>query len=246
MSESSNQKNFPLRTVKSFVKRSGRVTKSQQKALQEYSKEYGLNENSSWDFKEIFGNNNRVVLEIGFGDGENLCSIAEKYLDVNFVGVEVYEAGVGKALNAVKEKNLTNVRVCSKDIIDILDNCIQDNSLDKVQIFFPDPWHKSAHHKRRLIQAKFVEKLLPKLKENSLIHIATDWDNYFEHIEEVFSNTKLADKFFKYYNLNHRLFNEEILADSYVLNRVETKFERRGIRLGHNIHDVIFKISTVR
>lgn len=244
MSESSNPRSIHLRTVKSFVKRSGRVTKSQQKALNEYSNEYGLNESSNWDFNEIFGNNNRVVLEIGFGDGGNICAMAEKYPEVNFVGVEVYEAGVGKALNTAKEKNLSNIRVCSKDIIDILDNCIQDNSIDKVQIFFPDPWHKSAHHKRRLIQVKFIEKLLPKLKtNNALIHIATDWENYYEHITEVFQDAKLLDKFSKYYNLNKRIFSEELLADSYILNRVETKFERRGIKLGHNIHDLIFKIK---
>lgn len=236
-----SDKNIPLRTVKSFVKRSGRVTKSQQKALDIYSKIYGLTEESSWDFEKIFSNNNRVVFEIGFGDGGNLCSMAEKYPDVNFVGIEVYEAGVGKALNTVYEKKLKNVRVCSKDVIDIIDNCLQENTIDKVQIFFPDPWHKSSHHKRRLIQIKFIEKLIPKLKENALIHISTDWENYFEHISEVFESDSLKNRFIKFYNLNIREFSEEIFLDSVVLNRVETKFERRGIRLGHNIHDLVFK-----
>ena len=164
--------------------------------------------------------------------------MAEKYRDVNFIGVEVHEAGVGRALNLAHTKDLTNIRFCNKDIVDILDNCIVNNSLDKVQIFFPDPWHKSAHHKRRLIQVKFVNLLISKLTKSGLIHIATDWENYYEHIEEVF--TSLDNKFTKQYIKNQRIFPENIYLDNIILNRFETRFERRGIKLGHNIHDLVY------
>lgn len=160
-----------------------------------------------------------VVLEIGFGMGDSLLQMAEENPEVNYIGVEVHRPGVGHLLNRVLENDITNIRVFAEDSIDVLKHCVPAESLDKIQIFFPDPWHKKKHHKRRLIQDDFAALLASRLKPEGVLHIATDWQNYAESIGETFANWRSTD----------------------VPPRVETKYERRGKRLDHEVFDFAFQ-----
>ncbi len=220
-----------IRTIRSFVKREGRLTNGQAKAIDDKWPTMGLmHENGLINFSDVFANNNAVVLEIGFGMGKSLVEMASQNKDQNFIGIEVHRPGVGACLADAGEANIDNLRIYEHDAIEVLADCIADNSLDKVQLFFPDPWHKKRHHKRRIVQQQFVENLRTKLKVGGVFHMATDWENYAEHMLEVM---KMSDKF-------------ENLSDSqdYVPRpefRPLTKFEQRGHRLGHGVWDLMFK-----
>jgi len=216
--------------IRSFVRRQGRMTKAQMNALEMLSSHYLLNISDHFlKTEEIFGNQHPMVFEIGFGMGDSLAKIAEANPSLNFIGVEVHRPGIGALMKQLHEKNITNVKIIEGDAVEILKNRIQDHSLEVVQIFFPDPWPKKRHHKRRLIQKEFVELVVQKLKPNGKFYLATDWQPYAEHMMEVLSacntltNTAGAEN---YTDLSHY--------------RVDTKFEKRGERLGHQIFDLAF------
>tara|TARA_R110000772_G_scaffold30532_13_gene75718 strand:+ start:3282 stop:3974 length:693 start_codon:yes stop_codon:yes gene_type:complete len=219
-----------LRTIKSYVVRGGRLTPSQEKALANYWPEFGLErENGCINAVEIFTNTNPLVFEIGFGMGDSLVQMAKDNPQQNFIGVDVHPPGIGTLLRKLADADITNVRVYQNDAKLVLQECIADNSLDKLQIFFPDPWHKKRHHKRRLIQPEFINRVLPKIKQGGLIHLATDWENYAEQMLEVLEQTadlkNLAEN--GKYSMGH--------------DRPVTKFQRRGEKLGHGVWDLIFK-----
>lgn len=219
-----------LRTIKSYVVRGGRLTPSQQKALQIFWPKFGLErENGLINAVELFGNNNPVVFEIGFGMGDSLSQMAKDNPEQNFIGIDVHPPGVGTLLRKLADDEITNVRVYQDDAKLVLQECIADAALDKLQIFFPDPWHKKRHYKRRLIQADFINNVLVKIKSNGLIHLATDWGNYAEQMMEVLEQTR---------GLENVIGAGEFIAEH---DRPITKFQRRGEKLGHGVWDLIFK-----
>lgn len=221
-----------VRTIRSFVKREGRLTKGQATAIERYWPTVGLTlEHGELSFAEVFGQNNPVTLEIGFGMGHSLVEMASNAPERNFIGIEVHEPGVGACLMAAGEAGVDNLRVFHEDAVEVLQHCIADNSLDCVQIFFPDPWHKKRHHKRRIIQPDFVTLLTQKVTVGGILHLATDWENYAEHMLDVL-NAAPALK-----NLSE--------SGDYVPrpdSRPKTKFERRGEGKGHGVWDLQFRV----
>ncbi len=217
------------RRIRSFVLRQGRVTKGQANALEtqwpQYGVEYGL---QSIDLNALFGRkDSQKILEIGFGMGETTAKIAQTLPDCDFLAAEVHTPGVGALLKLIEELALTNIRIIQHDVVEVLQNMITDAGLDGVHIFFPDPWHKKRHHKRRLIQAEFVKLLCSKLKMGGYLHVATDWQEYAEWVLEVL-------------NAEDQLKN---IAQDYAEKpsyRPLTKFENRGIKLGHGVWDMVF------
>lgn len=217
--------------VKSFVKREGRLTKAQGKALEEQWPNMGLNiEQGMLHLDEVFGRTAPRVLEIGFGMGKSLVEMAVAAPNTDFIGIEVHRPGVGACLADAAEALLSNLRVFEHDAVEVLEKCIADDSLDRLQLFFPDPWHKTRHHKRRIVQDEFVQQIHAKLKVGGEFHMATDWEPYAEHMLEVMLNAK------GYQN---------IAPDNGYVPRPEyrpiTKFEVRGQKLGHGVWDIIFK-----
>lgn len=220
-----------VRKVQSFVKREGRLTKGQAAAIEKYWPTMGIDYQSNpINLTEVFGNDAPVVLEIGFGMGQSLVEMASKEPSQNYIGIEVHTPGVGACLASAAEEGLSNLRVMEYDAVEVLKNTIADNSLSRVQLFFPDPWHKKRHHKRRIVQPEFVQLLRSKLKVDGLFHMATDWENYAEHMLEVmqvqegYENTSEA--------------NNYVPRPDY---RPLTKFEQRGHRLGHGVWDLIYR-----
>jgi tRNA (guanine-N7-)-methyltransferase len=225
----------PHRRIKSFVLRAGRTTTGQARALSELGPHFLVPfQNSPLHPTSCFGSNVQqkpVVLEIGFGMGEATAAIAHTLPDVNFLACEVHPPGVGALLQRIEDQGLKNLRIVNHDAVEVIDHMLPDGSLDGVHIFFPDPWHKKRHNKRRLIQAPFVGKLCAKLKVGGYLHIATDWQPYAEQILA----TCLAEQ---------RLVNTGNLTDGYATKphyRPLTKFENRGIKLGHGVWDIVFK-----
>lgn len=218
-----------LRPIRSFVKREGKLTKGQQNAIELLWPTFGVDfDDQLLDLNLLFGRAAPTVLEIGFGNGLSLADMAEASLDTNFFGVEVHKPGVGSLLVQVKRRGLQNVRVSQQDAVQVLEQQIPDASLSRVQIFFPDPWHKKRHHKRRLIQSPFVAMLVKKLVPQGRIHVATDWQHYAEHILSVMSeNTCLRNT-----------VNGYAAKPDY---RPATKYEARGVRLGHGVWDIVFE-----
>jgi len=220
-----------IRKIRSFVKREGRLTKGQAAALERTWPRMGLtHEQGLLDLDTVFGRQAPTVLEIGFGMGKSLVAMAKAAPEKNFIGIEVHRPGVGACLMDAEEANLTNLRVYEHDAVEVLRDCIADNSLATVQVFFPDPWHKKRHHKRRLIQPEFVEALRNRLAVGGVLHLATDWENYAEHMLEVMSTAS-----------NWR----NLAADNMYIPRPQerplTKFEQRGERLGHGVWDLKFE-----
>lgn len=228
-----------IRTIKSFVKREGRLTKGQQKALDTYWPTMGLDHAPSLlNFNDVFGNDNPVVLEIGFGMGASLVEMAKNAPDKNFIGIEVHLPGVGACLSTAQEEGVTNLRVYNHDAIEILRDCIPEESLSTVQLFFPDPWHKKRHHKRRIVQTEFVQNLRSKLAIGGVFHMATDWENYAEHMIEVMQESPGFD------NIAAKINSTENQNSVFVErpdSRPLTKFEQRGHRLGHGVWDIMFE-----
>lgn len=211
--------------------RSGRITPAQEKALSDSWALYGLDmTQGNQALNDVFAKaDSPLVLEIGFGMGDSLLHMAAIYPDTNFIGIEVHVPGVGRLVNQADLQQLQNLRIFCADAIDVLTECIPESSLDRIQIFFPDPWHKSRHHKRRLVQAHFVTLAVSRLKTGGLIHMATDWLPYAESALEVFENCPDLT--------NHSGDGPFSKRPDY---RPETKFERRGVLLGHSVSDLIF------
>jgi len=221
-----------LRSIRSFVKREGKLTSGQQNAIQQLWSTHGVDlEDAPLDFSKLFGREANTVLEIGFGNGLSLADMAETHPEISFFGVEVHRPGVGSLLVQTKQRELTNIRVSQDDAVQVLEQQVLDFSLHRIQIFFPDPWHKKRHHKRRLIQSPFVETLSAKLVEGGGIHVATDWENYAEHILEVLSANK---------ELQNTAADYAPKPDY----RPSTKYEERGRRLGHGVWDLVFEKRT--
>ena len=218
------------RRVRSFVRRAGRITASQQRALTRLWPHYGIEFAAQrLDLDQTFGRTAPRVLDIGFGDGEALVTMAARSPDTDFLGVEVHEPGIGHLLGLLQRARLENVRVIARDVIDVIDEMIAPASFDAVNIFFPDPWPKKRHHKRRLISDAFMPRLARITKPGALLHIVTDWQPYAEVILDVLTR---SDEFSQIEQISA---NEKTLAD-----RPPTKFERRGQRLGHNVADFLF------
>ncbi|MFT3856535.1 MAG: tRNA (guanosine(46)-N7)-methyltransferase TrmB [Aquabacterium sp.] len=217
------------RTIRSYVMRAGRTTEGQARALSELGPRFVLPyEKQALDFRAVFGRQAPVVLEIGFGMGDATAKIAQTLLDTDFIGCEVHEPGVGALLKHVGELGLNNVRIVRHDAVEVLENMIAPASLAGVHIFFPDPWHKKRHHKRRLIQAPLVRMLCTRLAPGGYLHCATDWEPYAQQILEVLSaEPALAN-------------TAEGYADKPAY-RPLTKFENRGLRLGHGVWDLVFR-----
>jgi len=220
-------KQQPVSAIRSFVRREGRFTKAQRCALKEFWPTYGIDiAQQTLQLAEIFANTNPTVLDIGFGNGEALAKLAEEFPQLNFLGVEVYRPGVGALLREISDKALQNIRVVNTDAVELLKNNIADTSFKAVLIWFPDPWHKTKHHKRRLIQTEFVKLLANKLETDGELNLATDWQPYATHMQEAV----LASKKF------HQVQNANVIQQ-----RPETKFERRGEKLGHRVSDLVYK-----
>lgn len=223
-------KNIPLRQVKSFVLRQGRMTEGQKRSFDEAWPFYGLqSKDGLLNYQAEFGRNSDIVFEIGFGMGASLIEMAKNQPETDFIGVEVHRPGVGRILSDAVEQDVKNLRVYSEDAIDVLNLAIADNSLSKVQVFFPDPWHKKKHHKRRIVQPDFVQLVRKKLKAGGVLHLATDWQHYAEHMLEVM---EAAEGFANCHEAGGYAPRPDF--------RPETKFEKRGERLGHGVWDLLF------
>lgn len=219
-----------LRKVRSFVLRTGRLSDYQRNMMNDNWVNLGLDYQAEpFDFQTIFGNNNPVVLEIGFGMGRSLVEMAAANPDRNYIGVEVHTPGVGACIAYALEKGVKNLRVICHDATEILRDCIADSTLGGLQLFFPDPWQKSKHHKRRIVQAVFIEQIIAKLTPNGFVHFATDWENYAEHMLEVLRQFPQLS--------NQSASNDFIPRPDY---RPLTKFEERGHKLGHGVWDLYF------
>jgi len=222
-----------VRTVRSFVKREGRLTKGQAAAIERLWPSIGLTlENGRLDLATVFGRKAPVTLEIGFGMGHSLVEMASKARERDFIGIEVHEPGVGTCLMAVEESGVDNLRVFHEDAVEVLKQCIPDGSLNCVQIFFPDPWHKKRHHKRRIVQPEFVQLLAQKIESGGIIHLATDWKNYAEHMLEVLNGAP---------DLSNLSASEDYVPRPE--SRPKTKFERRGEGKGHGVWDLQFQVK---
>ena len=218
------------RPIRSYVLRTGRMTPAQQRAHEENWQRWGLAYSKHLlDIDQAFGRGGPRVLEIGFGMGQSLVAMAAADPDTNFIGIEVHRPGVGKLLHAMAEQGVSNIRVYCHDAVEVLRDCIPEASLDAVQIFFPDPWHKKRHHKRRLIQPPFVDHLVTRLKPGGVLHLATDWENYAEQMMAVLSATRGLSN-----TCQPGCFAPR------PEHRPLTKFERRGERLGHGVWDLVF------
>jgi tRNA (guanine-N7-)-methyltransferase len=236
-----------MRTIKSFVKRAGRTTTGQAKAFEELGPKFLLPyQQSAIDFVAAYegftgasGHNglshSPIVLEIGFGMGEATAHIAGVLPDTRFLCCEVHEPGVGALLKRIGEQNIHNIRICAHDAVEVIDHMLPEQSLDGVHIFFPDPWHKTKHNKRRLIQSPLVAKLARRLKVGGYLHCATDWEPYAQQILEVLTAEPL---------LKNRALATNPELNGYAPKphyRPLTKFENRGIKLGHGVWDMVFE-----
>jgi tRNA (guanine-N7-)-methyltransferase len=182
------------RQIRSFVLRQGRFTEAQQRAFDELWPRYGLDYTGApRDFDAVFGRSAPRVLEIGFGMGDSLLQMAAQEPDKNFIGIEVHPPGVGRLINSAGKDGIANLRVYMADAMDVLEDCIPDNSIDRLQLYFPDPWHKKKHHKRRILQPAFVQKLRGKIRPGGVFHLATDWQNYAASPRLAFSRAQLIE-----------------------------------------------------
>lgn len=218
------------RRIRSFVRRAGRLTASQAKALDELWPRYGLAiDDHPLDLPAIFGRAAPTVMEIGFGNGESLTEQAASHPECDYLGIEVHEPGVGHCLIRIRELGLDNLRLARHDAIEVLELQLPPGSLRRINLYFPDPWPKKRHHKRRIVQPSFVASCARALAGGGTLHIATDWADYATHIDEVM----LASDLFE--------CREMCVHDGEApLDRPRTKFEQRGLRHGHRIRDWIF------
>ncbi|MEZ5539019.1 MAG: tRNA (guanosine(46)-N7)-methyltransferase TrmB [Pseudomonadales bacterium] len=226
------QPQFNRKDIRSYVIRSGRITPAQEKAIAEDWLAFGLDlTRGAQALDNAFPNPAAAcVLEIGFGMGDSLLEMAEKNPAQNFIGIEVHVPGVGRLMSEARKRNVQNLRLFCADALDVLHDCIADNSLARVQLYFPDPWHKSRHHKRRIVQPEFIALVTQKLKIGGTLHMATDWEPYAEVMLEVASAQPSLQ--------NIAGVGQYSARPDY---RPETKFERRGERLGHKVNDLLFQ-----
>lgn len=220
-----------LRRIRSFVRREGRMTSGQIRALDQLMPRFGLQPDTEpFDLETVFGSAGECHLEIGFGNGASLLAMAQANPENNYLGIEVHRPGVGNLLLQIEKQGIENIRVINADAVEVLQQNLADACLDAVYIFFPDPWHKTKHHKRRLVQIGFVELLWQKLKPGGLLHMATDWEDYAMHMLKV---------------MQHVEGFTNLAADGRFCERPDyrllTRFEQRGLRLGHGVWDVMYR-----
>ena len=218
------------RPVRSYVLRGGRLTAGQERALRELWPSFGIeNGDGLLDLDLLFGCNAPVIMEIGFGNGEATWQMARAHPEENYIAVEVHQPGVGHLLLKIEEHGIENIRVACADATEFLRNRVPEESLEGVRIYFPDPWPKKRHHKRRIIQPSFVRALASKMRPGAILHLATDWEPYAEHMLEVIGCVE-------------GLTNQSAsggFSDKPEW-RPETKYEKRGERLGHTVNDLLF------
>lgn len=218
------------RQVRSFVRRAGRITAAQSRALRELWPVYGIDPpERPLDLDEVFGRSAPRICEIGFGDGQALATLAAAQPEADFLGIEVHEPGIGRLLLTIERRGLENIRAIQHDAVEVLRDWLTPACLDRLHLFFPDPWPKKRHHKRRIVQPDFLGLAARVLKADGVLHMATDWENYAEQMLE------LADSCPRFRNAAGRgLFSAR------PAERPETKFERRGRRLGHQVWDLLY------
>lgn len=216
------------RHIRSFVLRQGHLSPAQQRAVDTLMPKYGIPyENKPLNLDQAFGRSASKILEIGFGMGDSTATIAQAHPENDYLCLEVHTPGVGNLLKLIDTQQITNIRIIQHDAVEVLRDMIADASLDGVHIFFPDPWHKARHNKRRMIQSPFIAKLVQKISPGGYIHAATDWQNYAEQILRVFGEDPLLEN----------------TATDYAPRpeyRPLTKFEKRGLNLGHGVWDMVF------
>ncbi len=231
MTEQAFSARLTSRSIRSFVIRNGRLTKAQAAAIDTLLPRYGIEycEDQLLDFSAIFTQENPVWMEIGFGNGDALIDMASRYPNTNFIGVEVHEPGVGQALMGIETLSLQNVRIIQHDAIEILQHMIPASALQRVLLFFPDPWRKKRHFKRRIVQKDFVELVADKLESGGVLHCATDWQDYAQWMLDKISTCE-------------RLENQNKTGgySSRPEWRTRTRFEQRGERLGHTVSDLLY------
>jgi tRNA (guanine-N7-)-methyltransferase len=224
-----NKEDIKKRPIRSYILRQGRITAAQTKAIQDNFQKHAVNfENKIINFGDIFKNKNSdLILEIGFGMGTSTAEIAKSNLNKNYVAIEVHSPGVGNLLKLIQEGDIRNLKIIQHDAVEVLNVMIKNDSLDGIHIFFPDPWPKKRHHKRRLIQSNLLKLIAQKIKKSGYLHIATDWEDYalwiIDLLDKEDSLEKTSDDFFR--------------KPDY---RPLTKYENRGIKLGYRVWDMIY------
>lgn len=219
------------RPIRSFVRRERHLTPAQERALQELWMQYGVDHRKAVaDFSAIFGRAAPVIVEIGFGDGAALAAMAAAQPQKNYLGIEVHRPGIGYLLRRLQANDLNNVRVVQADATEIFETWIPDQSLSAVNVFFPDPWPKKRHHKRRLVQADFAASIMRKLKPGGHLHLATDWREYANHMRMALAATP---------GMANVTEDKDFLC--HISSRPKTKYEQRGQRLGHDVCDLLFQ-----
>lgn len=218
------------RPVRSFVRREGRMTRAQAGALERLAPRYCISAQRLTRIESLFGHGVPLTLEIGFGNGAALARMAEQEPDVGFIGIEVYRPGVGHLLLELERRGLENVRVITEDAVEVVGRCLPGESLDRVLLFFPDPWPKKRHHKRRIVQPGFMKLLAGRLKSGGTLHMATDWEHYARHMLAVMAQVPEFRNCAGAGNFSAR-----------PAGRPVTKFERRGQGLGHGVRDLLFE-----
>ena len=225
-----DKEDIKKRPIRSYILRQGRITAGQTKAIQENFQKYAvIFQNKLTNFSDLFKNKNSdLILEIGFGMGTSTAEIAKSNLNKNYIAIEVHSPGVGNLLKLIKESDISNLKIIQHDAVEVLNLMVKNNSLDGIHIFFPDPWPKKRHHKRRLIQSNLLKLIAQKIKKSGYLHIATDWEDYALWIIDLLDTEELlqktSDDFFK--------------KPDY---RPLTKYENRGIKLGYRVWDMIYR-----
>lgn len=225
-----NNEDIKKRPIRSYILRQGRITAAQTKAIQEnFQKHAVIFENKLTNFSDLFKNkNSELILEIGFGMGTSTAEIAKSNLNKNYIAIEVHSPGVGNLLKLIKEKEIPNLKIIQHDAVEVLNSMIKNESFDGIHIFFPDPWPKKKHHKRRLIQSNLLKLIAQKIKKSGYLHIATDWEDYALWMIDLLDKEELLQK----------TSNDFFKKPDY---RPLTKYENRGIKLGYKVWDMIYR-----
>lgn len=225
-----NKEDIKRRPIRSYILRQGRITAAQTKAIQENLKKHAIVfENQPINFNDVFQNRSgELVLEIGFGMGTSTAEIAKANPKKNYIAIEVHSPGVGNLLKLIQENDISNLKIIQHDAVEVLNTMIKNDSLDGIHIFFPDPWPKKRHHKRRLIQDSFLKLMAQKVKQSGYLHIATDWEDYALWIIDLLDKETLLQK------TSEDFFRKPDY-------RPLTKYENRGIKLGYKVWDMIYR-----